>query len=60
MSALFSKPKKPPSLEDAEVREAKRKELVAAALRKGRTASILTGGQGAQGQASISRPTLVS
>ena len=61
MSALFSKPKvpKPPSVDDEAVAEARRKELLAAKNRKGRSSTILTGPSGLSGDTLAPQPTLL-
>lgn len=64
MGSIFSPsppppPPPPPPLptrDDPEVREAERRERLAAARRRGRRATILTGGRGVEGEALVGRP----
>ncbi len=65
MSFLFPSPPKPPNLppvpsrDDEVVAEARRKQRLAARLRKGRASTILTSGQGVLGEAPVVRKTLL-
>jgi len=64
LASLFApKPPKieppPPIIDTAQVAEARRRQLRMSASRRGRPESILTGGQGAQGQAPLARKSLL-
>ena len=61
MAALFTSPKSPkvPTQEDPAVEEARRRELIAAKLRKGRSSTILTGPSGLSGDSLAPQPTLL-
>ncbi len=65
MSFLFPSPPKPPKLppvpsrDDEAVAEARRRQRLAARLRKGRASTILTSGQGVLGEAPVVRKTLL-
>lgn len=48
-----------PTREDPAVAEAARRERLAAAQRRGRRATLITGGQGAEGEAPVERKTLL-
>lgn len=66
MGSLFSSPKMPapapvappPTREDPAIEEAKRKQRMIEGQRRGRAATIVTGGLGDTGEAEIKRPTL--
>lgn len=69
VTSLFSSPAKqaplppaaePPSRDDAEVEEARRKQIQVARLAKGRGATVLTGPAGVTGAAPTSKPTALS
>lgn len=65
MSFLAPSPSPPPpppplpTRNDEEVEEARRKEIIAQRLRRGRVATILTGGQGLTGSAPVGRKRLL-
>jgi len=45
-----------PEIDDPAVKEAQRRERLAAARRRGRRSTILTGGRGAEGETLVGRP----
>lgn len=67
MTGVFSAPKMPPpepaapppTRDDPAVEESRRKELLAAAKAKGRSSTLLTGGEGVSGDAPVARKRLL-